>query len=614
MKKYLYALLAVAATLSFASCNETIEENGSDYPTVGSNTLAFTLKKSDIDTRSGSGVPSTVRDAMPLGDPIDGQQFYLTETVTSLDNLYYVEPETKGTPVYTENFANISGGSFKGLAFKVGQDGMTGRGALASAAFISDGEFEYNGKNWKREFTTGPWGDEEALLFYARMATEDTDPSHSSQPIGIVPNSHRYLYEGNVQSMTFSYRSPLTAQKQQDILFAARTITKTGETPFPILFYHALTGVKFATAHTNGANDIVKTFIKKVEFTGLLGYGKCTVTSLTENDGYVDNAASYSSANAISWDASFNGVNGQDAVYSQVFSETTVNYGGGTSGGSFSSKGDYPGSFSTAGNTNNLNDGDASMTFWFVPQTLSDDVKVKITFEIEVKVNGETRRTEYTRDLDFGTLLENVTWLPGQLRTYTLKSEEVDVDIHDQVSGFKKDKVEIRNTGNVDAFIRAMIVANWWGFAGNEEGVAMGYVDDQGSAYVAPWSMSWNATASKYVDNYGGEFTGLPVPGATSDWVLATDGYFYYTKAVPPGKLTGEPEAAKPLFNEYNLDTQAHPVPQIYYLDGSVKPYTKVYLKMEIPVQAIEAKEDVDWDAAWAAVLGASNKPVPVTE
>jgi len=39
-----------------------------------------------------------------------------------------------------------------------------------------------------------------------------------------------------------------------------------------------------------------------------------------------------------------------------------------------------------------------------------------------------------------------------------------------------------------------------------------------------------------------------------------------------------------------------------------VKPYKKVYLKMEIPVQAIEAKEGVDWDDAWGAVLG--TKPV----
>ena len=248
------------------------------------------------------------------------------------------------------------------------------------------------------------------------------------------------------------------------------------------------------------------------------------------------------------------------------------------------------------------------MTFWFPAQKLTSATKLTVTFQVEVKGNRKT----YTRELNLGELTNNDEWKAGQLRTFTLKPNEVDIDIHDEVSGYKKDNVQIRNTGNVDAFIRAMIVANWWGFAGNEEGVAMGYVDDQGSDFVTPWSMSWNASASKYMDNYGGVFTGLPVPGATSDWVLATDGYFYYTKAVPPGKLTGEPEAAKPLFNEYNLDATA--VPDIYYLDGSVKPYNKVYLKMEIPVQAIEAKENVDWDAAWAAVLGASNKPVPVTE
>ena len=93
-------------------------------------------------------------------------------------------------------------------------------------------------------------------------------------------------------------------------------------------------------------------------------------------------------------------------------------------------------------------------------------------------------------------------------------------------------------------------------------------------------------------DNYGGVFDTLP--GA--DWVLAQDGYFYYTKKVASGDPTGSP-----LFKKYSMDTQAHPVPEIWYLDGSMKQYTNVYLRMEIPVQAIEAKaEFADYKAAWA--------------
>ena len=184
----------------------------------------------------------------------------------------------------------------------------------------------------------------------------------------------------------------------------------------------------------------------------------------------------------------------------------------------------------------------------------------------------------------------NKEWKAGQLRTFTLKPDTVDIDIRDKVSGFEKTDVVIRNTGNVDAFIRAMIVANWWGTAGTETGIAMGYTSEAHTAFVTPWERT-----SLTGDNYGGVFTSLP----GTDWVLGKDGYFYYKKAVKPGDPTGTP-----LFVKYSLDTQAHPVPEIWYLDGSLKQYTGVNLRMEIPVQAIEAKADVSWDAAWQAALG----------
>ena len=166
----------------------------------------------------------------------------------------------------------------------------------------------------------------------------------------------------------------------------------------------------------------------------------------------------------------------------------------------------------------------------------------------------------------------------------------VDVEIHDKVSKFEKTDVEIRNTGNVDAFIRALIVANWWGTAGTEQGIAMGYTSEEHTAFVAPWAMEGTTG-----DNYGGVFTDLP----GTDWVLASDGYFYYKNAVAPGAYTGSP-----LFEKYSLNTTDHPVPHIYYLDGSIKEYTNVNLRMEIPVQAIEAKSGVQWNEAWSAALG----------
>ena len=590
MKKILYTLLALSAALSFASCNrENDMETGSP---AGKNTLAF---KVGAATRSEAGVAAPVQAGalIPMEKTADGQRFFLEETVTTLDDASFFTPaETRGTPVYTENFQTISGGKFKGLAFPV--QAMTN--AQASAATYPKGtyaDFEYKGEYWEHQYEWNPWFDQETLLFYAKMLTESTGTVDGSTT-GVIPNSYLFSYsESAGQTMTFSYRSPRTAADMQDILFAARSITKQeAKAAVPILFYHALTGVKFATAYAN--EDDVKTYIKKVDFTGLYGYGKCTVKSVAEGGDYKDITGDHSSASAISWDFSSNSAtNSLTNVYLQDFPDDYVGY---TTGGSFTNNGSYPDSFAAAGNTQNLNDGDASLTFWFPAQTITDGLKLTVTYEIEV--NGT--RKEYTNELELGKLLraqtsgKNVEWKAGQLRTFTLKPDEVDITIEDHVSGFEKTDVTITNIGNVDAYIRAMIVANWWGTVetatGTDTGIATGYTSEAHTEFVPMWKREGTTG-----DNYGGVFEGLP--GA--NWVLGQDGYFYYKNKVAPGEETGDK-----FFIKYSLDTQAHPVPEIWYIDGSVKQYQNVFLRMEIPVQAIEAKENVTWDAAWSAALG----------
>ena len=584
MKRFIYAVLAVAATLSFAACSQ---ENDINTPGAsGKNTLAFTVGAA---TRAEAGAPVVEQGQLiPLGEPIGDRRFFLEETVVSLDDpSFFATAETRGTPVYTENFETMSGGSFKGAAFPVAT--MT-NGKITNAVYPNGNwaDFTKNGEFWENSYEWDPWYDQDALLFYAKMLTED--PSAPATQVGVITSSYTFLNDANGQSMSFSYRSAAKAEDMQDILFAARSITKQeARKAVPILFYHALTGVKFATAYDNG--DDVKTYIKKVELTGLYGYGKCYITSTAENGEYSDITANHSSASAVRWDFTVSGAAPSlSNVYYQDYPDDYVSY----TGGSFTNKGNYPDSFSAAGNTKNLNDGDATMTFWFPAQRMTNNVVLTVTYEVEL----DGVRKEYKNTLELGkTLLaqdagKNAEWKAGQLRTFTLKPNGVNVDIHDEVSGFKKDNVQIRNTGNVDAYIRATLVANWWGTAGTEECVAYGYINNTGTAYITPWSMSWDNTANKYVDNYGGEFTGLPAPGASGDWVRAKDGYFYYKNPVPPGKYTGEPTAEDPLFDEYNLNTTDHPVPRIYYLDGTMKEFTKVYLRMEIAVQAIEARKN----------------------
>ena len=586
MKRFFYALLVVAATLTFVSCNEDIEENVSNSQILESNTIAFTLKKNELDTRSESGSAVAEPESYPLGDPIDGQQVYLKETVVSLDNIYYEEPETKGTPVYTQNFATVSDGSFKGLAFPVATMPPAG------SAVMSDGLFTFDGNRWLRDWNN--WGSNDELLFYARMLTEDLNPNYSQRK-GVLAQSYQYLYSNGKQSMTFTYRSPDTAAEMQDVLFAARPIAKSGPTPIPLVFYHALTGVKFATAHANSALNDVNTFIKKVEFTGIYGYGKCTVTSTTEgktevNPGeYSDIPSDHSSARAISW--VFDHQQGEvgsslSKKYSQEFSGDPVNY----TSGSFTTQGNYPSTFSAAGNKGNLNDGDATMTFWFPPQVIgmdSDGVtphesKLTITFDIEI--NGS--RKEYTREINLNALTSNAEWKAGELRTLTLLSTEVVVEIEDTVENNVKKDVVITNMGNTPAYMRVQIVGNWYGKAGTEEGIAMGYKSDVETdmKYVESWNDVLGDTSTGYVPY--GEFRDLP----GHNWIKGKDGYFYYTKLVYPGKSIQDE-----IFTTYTLDRSK--IPTIYYTNNQPQriPFTDVHLVIDIPVQAVMAPLKPEW-------------------
>ena len=586
MKKTRFALFAAAA-LALVACMQEVQEEKTGTQTVGDNTLSFVIK-SGIATRSGESDAPAVTEtgiSIPVGETPSGEALSFEETLTSLDGIIQEVPETRGTPVYSQNFDKMSGGSFKGLAFKVAE--MNGAN---TGAFIPDGNFDLEGDRWSRKFESDPFGENTQLLFYARMVKNET--SDNVNGTGVL-NSYEYIYRSGTQSFTFSYRSALKAQEMQDIVFAARKIDKAeAQKGSDLLFYHALTGVKFATAQDTEGK--VKTFIKEVELSGIYGYGKCTVTSTTEgNPGeYSDIPSDHSSANAISWAPSFGGKRPKETVYSQAFSDETVDY---ATGGSFGEKGKYADSFAAGGNEKNLNTTDGSMTFWLIPQDMTNDVKLTVTYVIEVK----GKREKYKQTIDFGKMInekngKTITWKAGELRTYTLKAGEVDVEIEDKVQGFEKTDVVITNTGNVDAYIRAMIVANWWGtvetVTGTDTGIAAGYTSEAHTDFVPMWKRIGTTG-----DNYGGVFQGLP----GTNWVLAQDGYFYYKNKVAPGEETGDK-----FFIKYSLDTQAHPVPEIWYIDGSVKQYQNVFLRMEIPVQAIEAKEGVEWSAAWSAALG----------
>lgn len=601
MKRLFYAALALVATLSFAACQREVDIETPGK--IGDNVLAFTLAGG---TRAEAEAPAfRTTDKISIGDPIEGQAYFLEESVASLDDAaYFSAPETRGTPVYTENFETMSGGKFRGLAFPVETTSWNYQ-KMNSGIPLVDGDFEFKGEFWERSYDWDPWHEKDAVLFYGRMLAEDWT-STAQYVKGVLPTSYQFINSADgVQSMSFTYRSPDTAQEMQDIVFALRKITKAeSRKAVPILFYHALTGVKFATAHLN--EEDVKTYIKKVEITGIHGYGKCTITSTMESGAYEDNITDHSSKTAVSWTYQTSGeaVSSMKKKYSQEFPETPVTYASGS--GSFSSKGDYPESFSAGGRMNNLNDGDATMTFWLPAQELPLGAKVIITFEIQ-SLDGS--RKSYEREVD----LSGSIWEAGQIRTYTLKSTEVDVEIEDTVENHVKSNVVITNVGNAPAYIRAQIVGGWYGKAGTEEGVAMGFTSsaDDNFDYVQPWNDVLGDTSTGYIPY--GAFDGLP----GTDWVQGADGYFYYTKVVLPGYETGSK-----LFNTYTLD--ASKIPTVYYVNSlsSRVAFTNIHLVIDIPVQGVvapmaddsttEVPKYKDHKAAWAAA-GVTAPDAPTT-
>ena len=564
MKKYAIFGLVLAVTLSLASCVQDVSDNGKDGKEVNDpNTLAFTLA-SKIVTRSSEEAAPARTLSIPMGDPIDGHQLYLEETVTTLDDFVSEVPETRGTPVYTENFSAMFS-SFLGAGYAASGTSLT--------PVVDEGPFVKDEGKWVRKFSTDPYGDNDLLYFFFRAPV--TMPGVSDLAYSINSSGRSII--------KFHYDVPLDAEDQQDLLFSGRSIPKAESRNADILFHHALTGIKFATDNTN--SDLVKTYITKVEFPHqLFKSADITITTSWENGVWRDDPDIYSSASAYSVN---NGVQlKSDEIFTVNFDEEDIVTF--EEDGSFEHNGKYADSFAEAGNVKNLNDKDATKTFWLIPQRMNNNIVMDVTFHV---ISAGRDSGPITRRVEIGRLLTNsVTWRAGELRTYTLRADMVDVDITDTVEGFVKKDVVITNTGNVNAFIRAHIVANWFGYAGSDYSVAVGYADETSDTFLPAWKMTGTSG-----DNFGGVFENLPGDG----WVRGTDGFFYYTQSVPPGQ-----DVPSPLFTKYSISGNSIP-PRVWYLDSSheKQEYTDVELVMDIPVQAIEAKDGQTYQNAWNAAI-----------
>ena len=618
------AVLAMAAFVVSCQVSETFDdsyvpEKGDIVFRLGNSTNA--TKSSETETMSIQGV------TIDLGTEGD-KSFYLEETITRLDGQAN-GPETKGTPAYTENVGVL----YKTL-------GLYAAGKFGNVTFDRlDNEMVGGGWRYKHNYTDDPWPDnsDEKVGFYLRMPVTMngvTTTMTAAAPYGIDASGSAVA-----GAITFNYTSPTKVEDMQDIGFAYRTMSENdykgyGKNGAPFLFNHALTGVKFAignTAEDIAANEIA---ITEVIFNGLYDKGTCTIKPVSENN-YRDNTGNYSSSSdgVVVWTGKeATTVSTVTGYSSGTFSTTLQNYAtstkddkGNTVLGHFTKNGNYPDSFAEAGATNNLNDADATKTFWFIPQSLSRTAAQGTEGE-EGYVAGETpvtltvkytyRNEPGTWVIDFGTILSNIEWKAGELRTYTLRIADVNVKIEDRVNmadtyedwqtatNSYKDNVVITNTGNTPAFIRASIIGQWIDSEGRPVFAFTDYQAVEPIKNVPSWYQDQFGSSPKY--NFG-YFSGLVGYDATSKWPdeatkysgshwhKGTDGYYYYDQAVPVEESTEEP-----LFEKYVMklvpDIRVVNVPQ------------EVTFVLEVATQAISANKtngqpwgDDNYAEAWRA-------------
>ena len=607
------ALLAGAALMLPSCLRENDFDNG-DF-TFADDEVAFRI--GSVQTRSVIGNQS---ESIEIGTftTDNGESFILEDVITSMDD-YSNVPETRGTPAFTENVKDLFG-TFFTVALK-----SDGNSAFAKNNVTTGVEYTYDKDNiWHYRYGEDIWEGKLPTYFFMRMPGKEDGVTLGSSP-----------YNLNTGSITFSYVSPSSAASQKDILFTS--YQRTDETNAEeITFYHALTGVKFSNYFDNklreGANETVKTIIKSVTISGVKNSGTCTVTPSAG-----ESAQTGKSAAATSWDP--NSLTGSESftITAGEAPNDTTNYKGGNY------KLDELLDKNASGR--NINDKNGTMTFFLIPQDLTqtqtDSVTLTVVFDVmlgeRTTISDKTLKVNLSKKLNS----DHLVWQAGQLHTFTLKPTAVGVDIDDDLTEYEKSNVVVENIGNVWQYVRVNVIANWWGNLWKEDGtdgkpvyetdstILMGFAAETGDVQTLPWNdKDYGGETNPYVELDGrtprpilytvngtqyrsyGTFVNLPELSTTDNpkvnshgWVRF-DKYYYYTKPIGPGS-----SISNTLFDSYTVN----PSPAFWIADkwGNRHQAGNVHLIMDLMVQAIEVpingSDTTGYIQAWTAMAGDLN-------
>ena len=568
MRKQAY--LAALAAVTLVSCQQEQSFRGGS---ADRNEIAFTLQSTETRSEGVSSVKQGV--SIPLGT-VNDLNLFLEETIVDLDSN---APETRGTPVYTENVGYL-------YKDQLGVHTDAAGGVDASYARLED-KPSADGWAYQHRYDVNIWEDETTdVQFYLYM------------PANMTANGVSNL-SYNAGVVTASYTSPTTAAAQQDIIFGGIKMNHKQYLGHyypqgaPVKLYHALTGIKFAIKNTTA--ELANIQIHKISFIGLKNTGTLTFTS--------PSTVAWSNLDVTKVETPVGEgdeattVQVPNTIYQTYQEGDLVTYDATTHAGN-----NFANSFFGAGVSQNLNKADASYTFWLIPQGTEDSSAI---LKIEYTMNEKDETMEIPL-----TSLHASNWQAGQLRTYTFKLDEVNVKISDTVNipesanasnGFKgatKTGVTITNTGNTKAFIRAAIVGQWLDKNNNP---VFGFTDEINKLYVVE---SWYEDQFVNKERKHGFFVGLPGYSKTggdnplNGWQLCEDGYYYYTSVVAPGAATGSA-----LFTSY--ETAIVPGAAIA---GDEMDAEEMHFELEIATQAISAVKldgtEYTWTEAWYRALG----------
>lgn len=564
MKKFLFALPAIIMALAVSACREEPEPNQPTGGEGGDASICFTVGNDDINVKSTSNVAEEQIGKIRLTDPNETTQLFLVESVSNLDSYAPVSAaDTKGTPVYTENF-----GRYESVSTIPYPD----NGYAKTSYLVDKANHMY-----RYDFGTAEWptGQSSVILFM-------------SVPCDLTSTAKQYgctitKMDPSDGSISFSYESPAKAEDQIDVLFTSKTIKESDRLANPkpkVLFYHALAGVKFKSGNAqreDGSGNLITTVVTGVELESILADGTCKVTPNYEGYTNPSNAAPGNnkpkSAACSIWTAGSTyadfSIENPDIINGNSKVEFPDSFYGTTATGKENVYGEY-----------NLNATDYAKTFFFVPQTTGEETVLRIKYKLKEtsynadgSVKEETLSDEYSRSVVFS----GQTWDAGNIYTYTLTANNVAVSIDDKMTdnNKKKTQVVIKNTGNVDAYMRVAIVANWYDLYGdinNTDGSrTVGY-----HQIVAPWggksavsegSFDWFDTENwKYSD---------PAKGG--------DGYYYYKYVVKPGYTV-----KYPIFGTFTVGK----CPIEFYAQTG-------HLEMDLAVQAFDASKVSKIEGYW---------------